>query len=400
MPSISTANWLESSGIGDLSTGALGEYALNGTAGWTLRESGSPTDSNQFRFWNTYTPPYSTITVNTPAKTVRPDQHFSRFGGGTHAHFIPSVAQVRAYGVEINEGGGHTSRNATGVIGLFISTFRVGFGTWNGNDAQIELDIYITPKTDYNRRLIIRDFTLATLNIGSTQASTGFVYRTGLGTGTHANGAITHNAAASQLEWMNWDATALANESGPLIISYRIHSPVAPYQDSTPVTQTEPFSFIFNPGVYGDAPPTQHVIRFEGQIRGAGTTSISHGNYQPAKDIRASGAVRTRTEITIDIRRHHAIQVNGRIQLGAEVEIVGRTEHSIQVNGEARLQITEIRIGADRRLPIAVEGEITAAGQSVLTVNGTEIVGPIRPDGQSGYMPAVAMGLWKRLRIG
>ena len=272
----------------------------------------------------------------------------------------------------------------------------------NGNDAQPELDIDITPKTNYDKRATIRNFPIATLGLPADTPNniTGFVYRTGLGTGAYAFGILTHNAAPSQIEWMNWTAQEMADETGPLIISYRWHDIVAPYQDTTPVTQTEPFSFRFNPGVYGDAPPTEHAIQHEGQIRGQGFTAISHGNYQPAKDIRASGAVRTTTQITIDITRGHSITVSASIRLGAEVDITGQTQHNITVNGTARLQIAEITIGAGRRIPVASEGEARAVGQITLTVNNTEIVGPIQPDGPSGYMPAVAMGLWKRLRIG
>ena len=291
------------------------------------------------------------------------------------------------------------------MIGLQIYTQRItgtiGSNLPVGNDAQPELDIDITPKSDYNKRATIRDFPVNTLGLPTHTAGTitGIVYRTGLGTGARAFGLITHNAAPSQIEWLNWSAQELADETGPLIISYRWHDIVAPYQDATPVTQTEPFSFRFNPGVYGDAPPTQHAIQHEGQIRGSGFTTISHGNYEPAKDLRLYGSIRTTSEITLDRTNYHSIEVSGEIRLAAQAEFNRTTQQTITVSGSIRLQLQAIQLRDAKQIPIRTDAEIRAVGESILTVNGADIIGPIDPDEKRGYMPAVAMGLWKRLRL-
>ena len=312
---------------------------------------------------------------------------------------------MRAFWTQPEEGSGGATAAATGIIGLEIRTDRItsggAYNLPNGNDAQPEIDIDITPKSDYNKRATIRNFPIATLGLPADNPNntTGFVYRTGLGTGTYALGIITHNVAPSQIEWLNWSAQELADTTGPLIISYRWHDIVAPYQDATPVTQTEPFSFRFNPGVYGDAPPTQHAIQHEGQIRASGFTSISHGNYEPAKDIRLYGSIRTTTEITLDRTNYHSIEVGGEIRLAAQAEFNRTTQQTITVSGSIRLQLESIQLRDARQIPIRTSAEITAVGESILTVNGADIIGPIDPDEKRGYMPAVAMGLWKRLRL-
>ena len=280
---IDTSMWLSNATIHSNTTSALNTYVNNGLNQYTLNETTARVNVGNHRERTC-----GIKVINSPntslatGKSVRPPQRFTRgLTGGGHIHFIPNVETIRLYGA-IQEGSSGIP-TPTGVIGIGIETLRLSSvndttGFPNGNDAELEIDVIIHDKEDTTKYAFLLDYPISNTGLGTNWdafSAQSVLWRGALGVSRFDRTYLFHNTQSNAWHFINWSLNEMWHDTSSWIVSYRIHSAVAPYSITNSVSNT---ANQLNPGVY------EAISGVELAVDGINTILLSGGGVITASE--------------------------------------------------------------------------------------------------------------------
>ena len=255
MTMIDTSTWLTNSDIHQNTTSALNTYVNNGINQYTLVESSSRYTSGGNRERSC-----GIKVINSPntssgfGKSVRPPQRMTRaLTGGGHVHFIPNLENIRLYGA-VQEGSSGIP-SPTGVIGLGIETLRLSSvddttNFPNGNDAEMEIDVWIYDPEDDTKFAYLLNYPISNTGLGTNWdpfTAQSVLWRGALGVSKFDRTFLYHNTQSGAWHFENWSLNEMWHDTSSWVINYRIHDVVSPYTITNNVSLSASFN---NPGVY------------------------------------------------------------------------------------------------------------------------------------------------------
>lgn len=380
---IDTTNWMDNNALFAGSTQAINAYVNNVTNGYTLSESSAQQGVSSHQEWRcgikTINHPGVTIGIG---KSVRPQQGFIRqLSGGGHVHFRPNVESIRLYGNYVEEGGDVTTV-PTGVIGIGIEMYRLSSvaattNFENGNDAEVELDIFIFDASNPNNYAKLENYPISTTGLGTNWDPHGIsqiLWRGALGNSRFDRTFLFHNTQSNAWSWANnWSVGNLFNDSGKIVVGYRIHDVVSPYVLSDSVVhQASGTDVLSQQGIYAASTGMEHALEPSGStIRLAGSPHLSfvdgsgtnHALVPHGSPIRLSED----NEPLFTTGTRHDIEPVGALGIGPS--------STVQFSGTVQLSpVGAIGIGPGR-------GSLTKNGRRVDIGTGTS--------GGGGFIPVV-----------
>lgn len=383
---IDTSLWINQSGFWQQSTQVINAYATNVTNGYTMGET---INGQQYGSNKLFSTGHSLI--NHPnqsigyGKSVRPPQRFSiDLTGGGHAHFVPDISQISVYGNSVNEGG-ESSTVPTGVIGIGIETYRLA-GTQQitdaptGNDAEMEIDIWIFDASNPTAYMKLENYPISTTGLGSNYnpqyGTASIVWRGALGVTAWDRAYLTHNTQSNAWTYVGgWTLGHLFNETGKIVVAYRIHDVVAPYSITNNVPRAgNGADVLAQQGIYDNTPQgTDHRVDISGSVRVGGSTAVSHGQDVDNYAIGISGRVRTQGTIVTNVSHAHEVEgIRGRINPTGTF-ILEHTSPRLTIFGQLTFEASRL--------------------DTTLTRNGTAV--SLDKDGEAvgggGFIPVIMM---------
>ena len=384
---IDTTNWVTDSTFWQQGTQAINSYVNNITNAYTMNETtnGSVSFANRVFTGGHRVVDHPNQTSGF-GKSVRPPQRFSiALTGGGHAHIIPDLTQVIVYGNSVNEGG-ETSHVPTGVIGFGIETYRFAGtqqrdNTPTGNDAEMEIDVWIFDASNPTAYMKLENYPISTTGLGANYnpqyGTASVMWRGALGVSAWDRTYLTHNTQSNAWTYVGgWTLGHLFNETGRLVIAYRIHEVVAPYEiTNNVVRQNSGTDVLSQQGIYAASTGMEHALEPRGStIRLAGSPHLSfvdgsgtnHALVPHGSPIRLSED----NEPLFTTGTRHVVEPVGALGVGPST--------SVQFSGTVQLS------------PVGAIG--VGPGRGRLTVNETRVpIGGGESSGGGGFIPVVRL---------
>ena len=398
MTAIDTTTWVDNDNIHSNTTSALNAYVNNGVTEYTLVETTIRQFSSGSRSRSCGIPVVNNNlhTTGGAGKSVRPPQRFTiPITGGGHAHFIPNLYRVNLYGA-VQEGGSGIP-TPTGVIGLSIETLRLSsvasttsFPT--GNDAEMEIDIWIFDKEDPTKFAFLTNYPINTTGLGGNwnpNSPASVLWRGALGVSAFDRAAVTHNTQSGAWEFSNWSLQEMWNDTGRWIVNYRIHDVVSPYYITNEVSLAQPFN---NAGIYASVPGIDLAMGGGNTLLLAGGGQLGVSEAQETASVAGGGTVNFSEALAMLMR------TPGLRGSGNSFRLAG--------GGEIRTQASVVELGSTGQLRLDGGGALASHDGTVLISGGNTIEGlsfetlvsglgdVVRGD-SSGFVPTVAYW-WRR----
>lgn len=411
---IDTTNWLNNKTLFTNSTQGLNNYVNNITNGYTLSESNQQQAAGSHHEWNMgiKTINHSGVTSGN-GRNVRPQQRFTRgLTGGGHVHFIPNVESIRLYGNSVYEGGEFTDV-PTGVIGIGIETYRLSSANDttnfpNGNDAEMEIDVWIFDKSNPTAYAKLENYPVNTTGLGTNWSPHNIsqvLWRGALGNSKFDRTFLFHNTQSNAWSWFGGLTLGnLFNDSGRIVVAYRIHDVVSPYSITNEVPHINSGEDVLaQQGIYNAVEPgVNHVITINGSLRASGgAVNVDVVDTDQTNHIRSiAGRIRTTGHLVISRLRNWRLNPRGSVNVSGAIEL-SRNRAPGRINGQIIAERSSLTYIHGPNHGINIRGALGVEGRrlEVVTTPGGSPFDVLQPErSRSAFVPVLTR-FWKRLGL-